>query len=277
MNLSLVIACALLGTTIVLGSSVRYPWGDPMALGPELLINTEGNTGNTNALLANVNTIALYFSAHCCPPCQEFTPILKTVYERSWRKQGIEVIFISWDQSQPAFKEYYKTMPWLASPFGKNGHLQGYFDVQGIPSLVLLDAQTNKVITKGGRELAMDVFNNGKALTFGIHGLINNTQWNGRECSISFNESTNQLLASVKISFKAGNLKPKDENVIGDCNLESGICTYELKLGMNVIVYGTKVPKLNELAGQIVEKKTEERYIVLFQFAISAKNLNLVL
>jgi thiol-disulfide isomerase/thioredoxin len=89
MNLSLVIACALLGTTIVLGSTeepLRYAWGAPHALGPELLIDgVKKNKGNTNELLANVNTIALYFSAHWCPPCQQFTPILKKLYEQSWK------------------------------------------------------------------------------------------------------------------------------------------------------------------------------------------------
>merc|ERR1712034_115714 len=194
-------------------------------------------------------------------------------YERSWKKLGIEVIFISWDHSQPDFEEYYKTMPWLASPFGKNGHLRDYFNVGGIPSLVLLDAQTGDVITKDGREL---VLNKKTDLKFQIHGLINNTQWNGKECIISLNESTKQLLASVKMSFKAVNLKPKDENVMGQCDLDSGICTYDLHVSMNVIVRDTKVLKLNEQAGQIVEKKIDDtRYTVLFQFAISAKNFKI--
>jgi len=186
-------------------------------------------------------------------------------------------------------------MPWLASPFGNNKHLASYFNVvKLIPSLVLLDAQTGDLIKKDAKELAiaslvlLDAQNGGlmkkdpkelakEGLTFRIHGLKNKTQWNGRECSISFDESTKQLIASVKISLKEEHLKPKDKHVMGKCDIKTRTCTYFLKVGMDVIVYNTQVPQLNETEGKVVTEQIEGRYIVLFQFPIFAKNLNLVL
>lgn len=63
--------------------------------------------------------ILLYFSAHWCPPCRAFTPKLKEAYETIKAKNGpLEVIFMSSDQDQASFDEYFATMPWLALPFG---------------------------------------------------------------------------------------------------------------------------------------------------------------
>lgn len=36
---------------------------------------------DTNELLSGKKIIGLYFSAHWCPPCRQFTPVLSTVYE----------------------------------------------------------------------------------------------------------------------------------------------------------------------------------------------------
>jgi len=278
MNLSLVIACALLGTTIVFGSTeepLRYAWGDPRALGHELLIDgVKKNTGNTNALLANVNTIALYFSAHWCGHCQDFTPILKNVYEHSWKKQGIEVIFISADRTQDEFEDYYKTMPWLAYLGTSSSVLKNYFHVQGYPSLILLDAQTGKQIEKDGRpidgrELVMHKWQqHDPALEFQIRGLKNQPEWNGQECSIYFDAEKNKWVADVKIQFKTHNLRAVNDNE--DCP--------DLKLGMGVIVHGMiNRPEWNGKTGKIVEKVAEDKYILLFQLRLSAKNLKLVL
>merc|ERR1719375_2520283 len=65
----------------------------------------------------------------------------------------MEVVFVSSDHSQPEFNEYYKEMPWLAVPFASRDikdALSKKFKVQGIPNLVILDADGN-LITKDGR------------------------------------------------------------------------------------------------------------------------------
>ena len=57
--------------------------------------------------------VALYFSAHWCPPCRNFTPLLNTFYENA-NSDGkkMEIIFVSSDNDEQAFKEYFESMKW---------------------------------------------------------------------------------------------------------------------------------------------------------------------
>ncbi|XP_016503413.1 putative nucleoredoxin 1 [Nicotiana tabacum] len=101
--------------------------------------------------------ILLYFSAHWCPPCRAFTPKLKEAYENIKAKSGpLEVIFISSDQDQASFDDYFATMPWLALPFGdeRKASLSRLFKVQGIPTLVAI-GPSGKTITTGARSMIM--------------------------------------------------------------------------------------------------------------------------
>lgn len=52
-----------------------------------------------------------------------------------------EVVFVSGDNSEEEFEDCFKTMPWLAIPFGDSRieYLNSRFEVEGIPSLVLVD------------------------------------------------------------------------------------------------------------------------------------------
>ena len=98
--------------------------------------------------------IALYFSAHWCPPCRGFTPKLVKYYNNRIQqgKNDFEVVFISGDQDEDQFKEYYAEMPWLAIPFGdpRLSKLNTRFEVEGIPALVILDPEGN-VVNKAAR------------------------------------------------------------------------------------------------------------------------------
>merc|ERR1711977_662116 len=108
---------------------------------------------STTAALAGRTAIAIYFSAHWCPPCRGFTPTLAKAYKDALKSKGLEVVFVSSDRSQSDFNSYYKEMPWLAVPFAHRDvkeALSKKFKVQGIPTLVILDAEGN-VITKDGR------------------------------------------------------------------------------------------------------------------------------
>lgn len=60
----------------------------------------------------------LYFSAHWCPPCRAFTPMLGEFYNNlKAAGKSLEIVFVSSDRDEAQWKEYYHSMPWLALPF----------------------------------------------------------------------------------------------------------------------------------------------------------------
>lgn len=97
--------------------------------------------------------VALYFSAHWCPPCRAFTPVLKDLYEKlkaAEHKKDLEIVFVSGDEDEEAFREYFADMPWLAVPFADQRAkklLNNIFEVEGIPTLATLDAHGKTVQT----------------------------------------------------------------------------------------------------------------------------------
>ncbi|KAL6317618.1 hypothetical protein AAG906_030371 [Vitis piasezkii] len=105
-------------------------------------------------------TIGLYFSAQWCLPGVKFTPKLISIYQKIKQtlvddnEEDFEIVFVSSDRDQPSFDSYFGTMPWLAVPFGDPTikTLTKYFDVQGIPCLVILGPD-GKTVTKQGRYL----------------------------------------------------------------------------------------------------------------------------
>jgi len=85
--------------------------------------------------------VALYFSAHWCPPCKAFTPILRDLYEELSDEQ-FEVIFVSFDRTEEAQKEYMHELhgDWVTIPFGDPliQDLGSKFQVSGIPALLII-------------------------------------------------------------------------------------------------------------------------------------------
>jgi len=47
------------------------------------LTKADGSSLSADAALAGKDVILVYFSAHWCPPCRAFTPVLKDFYEVS--------------------------------------------------------------------------------------------------------------------------------------------------------------------------------------------------
>jgi nucleoredoxin len=124
--------------------------------GSELL--TKDGRGSTEALLAG-KTIGVYFSAHWCPPCRGFTPKLAEMYEKTFKAKGLEIVFVSSDKDEAAFKEYFGEMPWLALPYDQRElkeSLSKKYKVRGIPSFVILDAEGNTITTDGRSEIMSD-------------------------------------------------------------------------------------------------------------------------
>ncbi|KAL3777728.1 hypothetical protein HJC23_009200 [Cyclotella cryptica] len=103
----------------------------------------------------------LSFACHRCPPCRAFTPKLIDFYNTSCNNNNhdLEVIFISSDRDEESFSTYFGKMPWLASVPAFSGmdanerqrKLADMFKIQGIPSLIILDAKTGNFITDDAR------------------------------------------------------------------------------------------------------------------------------
>lgn len=129
-------------------------------IGEKLLRNDGANGGvsevNTSSLRG---LVVLYFSAHWCGPCRNFTPQLRKVYERAKSDgRAVEVVFISSDHDEKSFKEYFATMPWHAIPYAERGrqkHLAALCQIRGIPAVALLDSQTGGLLDLNARSKVM--------------------------------------------------------------------------------------------------------------------------
>jgi nucleoredoxin len=110
----------------------------------------------TSQVLAGKKIIGIYFSAHWCPPCRQFTPVLASTYEDMVEEHDdLEVIFVSSDRDAASFEEYYASMPFKALPFtnrAKKAEISARYDVNGIPTLIFLNGQ-GEVITTDGRSI----------------------------------------------------------------------------------------------------------------------------
>ena len=73
----------------------------------QTLIKADGSKVQADDVLAGKKIICIYFSAHWCPPCRGFTPVLKTFYDEV-KNSGVEIIFVSADQSHNDMISYMK-------------------------------------------------------------------------------------------------------------------------------------------------------------------------
>ena len=105
-------------------------------------------------IFKDVKLVCIYFSAHWCPPCRNFTPILAEVYNKINEKEKlIEIIFATRDKDLESYNEYRHTMPWVAIPFGHANikTLATTCNITGIPTLVIMN-QKGDVVCEDGYE-----------------------------------------------------------------------------------------------------------------------------
>jgi len=120
----------------------------------EKLLNKDGEIDTATALDGKT-AVGFYFSAHWCPPCKGFTPVLAEKY-KALKEAGkdFEIVFVSSDQDEDQFKSYHAEMPWLAMPYSQTKlkeDLKKKYDCKGIPYLVIVDGKTTTTITTEGR------------------------------------------------------------------------------------------------------------------------------
>lgn len=122
---------------------------------------TKDGLKSVDEVLAGKTSIGIYFSAHWCPPCRQFTPILSAFYKAAQR-EDFEIIFLSSDRDQAAFDGYYAEMPWVALPYEqreKKNEIAEMFEVSGIPAFKILDSDGNVKSLEGRGDIMQCVGN----------------------------------------------------------------------------------------------------------------------
>ncbi len=109
--------------------------------------------------ISQVKYIAVYQSAHWCPPCRKFTPKLVKFYNQQKPKHpNFEIVFVSCDREEDAMEEYMEVMdmPWPAIEYDRRKSNQVDKSCgNGIPCLMILDREGNVIMdsyTDGGEK-----------------------------------------------------------------------------------------------------------------------------
>jgi nucleoredoxin len=124
----------------------EFPWR-PKPLDealPKYVMEQDGDLVEFSSL--KDKHVLLYFSAHWCPPCRQFTPQLSKAYTKLKEARGddFEIIFCSADDSQEEFNEYFGEMTFCALPYDDRQakkDLSKSLNVRGIPTLVMLSPE----------------------------------------------------------------------------------------------------------------------------------------
>jgi len=141
-----------------------FPW-TPMSLKEALgdsFLKQDGSTVGSAAIEGK--TLGLYFSAHWCPPCRGFTPVLKEFYSGYKAKDpNFEIVFVSSDKSDQEMLDYFKGDhgDYLCLPYAKRkekSELSSMFGVEGIPTFVVIgpDGETVNANARGKVSAGVD-------------------------------------------------------------------------------------------------------------------------
>lgn len=111
--------------------------------GNTLVLNEKGDLV-ASELRQDLDYYVLYFSAHWCPPCRQFTPKLSAFYNKNHNeKSKYDIIFVSSDRNADAMHEYMRwgDMQWKAVRYDKIPELDAVtrYAGEGLPWLVVVD------------------------------------------------------------------------------------------------------------------------------------------
>merc|ERR1712019_170041 len=104
------------------------------------LIKADGSKVEAEKALENKDLVLYYFSAHWCPPCRQFTPMLSDFYGEV--SDDLEIVFVSSDRSPEDMISYMKEShgDWCGVEHNSAlaTDLKQKYGVQGIPMLVVV-------------------------------------------------------------------------------------------------------------------------------------------
>jgi len=117
-------------------------------LGDKYLIKEDGSHISGYQALSGKRKVLVYFSAHWCPPCRGFTPMLKHHYEDYLYENDIEIVFVSSDSTADNAKRYFDQMGgWLMTAHNseESRALKQLCNVRGIPHLAMFGRDGNLI------------------------------------------------------------------------------------------------------------------------------------
>lgn len=119
-------------------------------------LETKDGIKSTEEALSGKTRVGIYFSAHWCPPCRGFTPVLAEFYEEvvNANSSDLAIVFVSSDSDEESFAEYYGSMPWYSVPYNERDLAQSLgtkYSVRGIPAFIVLDAADGSAVDTNGR------------------------------------------------------------------------------------------------------------------------------
>ncbi|CAF4151797.1 unnamed protein product [Rotaria sp. Silwood2] len=157
-------------------------------LGEKLIEHNESNSESNQ-----ISTNELNGKTYSCPVCQNFTPKLAAFFKgyNSEMEEKLDIVFISSDEDQAAFDEYFKEMPWKALPFSdrdRSKTLREKFNVKDIPALVTL-SPTCEINSWNDVDLVRDAYHGavhhwckGKRLFWSREARESECVWDGFIC-----------------------------------------------------------------------------------------------
>lgn len=135
-----------------LSEALRRRWFNTLQNGTLIKSGHSSTSGQVVVPLADAlggkEFVLFYVSAHWCPPCRKFTPMLANWY-KTVGKQFVEIIFLSADHDENGFNSYFQAShPWMAIDYEDDTReqLMGTLKVSGIPRLVVIDATTGNIV-----------------------------------------------------------------------------------------------------------------------------------
>jgi len=133
----------------VLSVLLKNSFTTPSALSPTSISHTCHQSATD--YLQSKEFVLLYFSASWCPPCRKFSPILSKF--ALTHKDSVGVIFMSNDTSEAEAEKYLAGKYFSFAGYQTQAHsiLNQLLSITMLPSLVIMNRKTGKVITHWGR------------------------------------------------------------------------------------------------------------------------------